>query len=516
MPKSTPKWNSKPQTRHQSGIVYTKSEERPKVSASSQTLKWKPIPQKGSVNGSDKTQKESVNGSEITQIGSENGRELPQNESESEPPQNESESESEPPKKENENRSTQPQIESKKGNKHPKNEAKTEQTARFFQPAKNSFFLFGPRGTGKSTWLKEHCPQAVFIDLLSPKSHLLYSANPERLTERINDNPEKTLFIIDEVQKIPPLLDVVHQIMEEKNWIKFILTCSSTRQLNRTEVNLLAGRAVLKTMHPFMASELGKAFGINKALQNGLLPLIVNSTDIKTILDSYVSLYIREEVQMEGEVRNIGNFARFLERVTYAHASVLNISDISRECAVERKTVQSYIEILEDLLLAFRIPVFSQNAKRILIKHPKFYFFDAGVFRSLRPSGPFDSPVEIDSCALEGLIAQHLMAWNAYSNNNNSISFWRTKSGNEVDFIISGPNCLWAIEVKNDKTVNNKDLKGLVAFKEDYPECKTILLYRGDKRIKVKNILCVPCEEFLLKLDPKRSLDECLFYNLEK
>lgn len=173
---------------------------------------------------------------------------------------------------------------------------------------------------------------------------------------------------------------------------------------------------------------------------------------------------------------------------------------------MERKTVEGYISILEDLLLAFRIAIFTKRAKRHLASHPKFYLFDSGVFRSVRPAGPLDAPQEVEGGALEGLVVQHLRAWNAYSGDRCQIYFWRTKSGNEVDLIVYGENTFCAIEVKNAAKVHAKMLKGLLLFKEDYPEAETSLLYRGKERLKIKGILCQPVEDFLKNLQPERPI----------
>ena len=377
---------------------------------------------------------------------------------------------------------------------------------RFFQAPQGSFFIFGPRGTGKTTWLNQNFKNALLIDFLSPESFRMYSAKPERLEELVHGNPDKKIVIIDEIQKVPELLDVVHQLIEKRKDLRFILTGSSSRKLKRSGVDLLAGRILLRTFHPFMAAELGSSFNLNQSLQFGLLPLVLASDNPEDVLKSYASLYLREEVQMEGLVRNIGNFSRFLEAISFSHGNVLNTSEIARECHVERKTVEGYISILEDLLLSFRLPVFSKRAKRNLTTHPKFYFFDAGVFKSIRPAGPLDSPQEIGGGALEGLIAQHLRAWNAYSGDKHKIYFWRTKSGNEVDFIVYGPKELWAIETKNSKSIHHKEFSGLLAFKQDYPETQPLLVYRGKEKIKIKGILCVPCEEFLKNLLPGKAL----------
>lgn len=381
-----------------------------------------------------------------------------------------------------------------------------ETKSRFFRDSKCSFFLFGPRGTGKSTWIKMEFQTALYIDLLSPELFRLYSARPERLREFIEGNPGKNPVITDEVQKIPTLLDVVHQVMEQKKELRFILTSSSARKLKRSGIDLLAGRALLKTFHPFMASELGDGFNLTDSLQFGLVPLIVNSQNPQETLSAYISLYLVEEIQAEGIVRNIGNFSRFLEVISFSHASILNTSEVARECHVERKTVEGYISILEDLLLSFRIPVFKKRAKRHLTMHPKFYFFDTGIFRSLRPAGPLDRSNEIDGCSLEGLIAQHLIAWNAYAGDRNEIFFWRTKAGNEVDFVVYGQDGFWAIEVKNSMIVRTKDLTGLRSFREDYPEGITLFLYRGQERFKIGEIFCLPVEEFLKNLIPGQPL----------
>jgi len=281
---------------------------------------------------------------------------------------------------------------------------------RFFWDPGASFFLFGPRGTGKSTWLKQQYPNALLVDLLKPQNLRVYYARPERLVELINGNPGKTSIVIDEIQKVPALLDVVHQQMESDKRLRFILTGSSARKHKRSGVDLLAGRAILKTLHPFMAAELGKAFDLGRALHPGMLPVVSSSQVPEETLGTYIALYLQEEVQAEGLVRNIGSFSRFLETISFSHAAVLNTSEIARECQVGRKTVEGYIAVMEDLLIGFRIPVFRKRAKRQLVAHSKFYLFDAGVFRSLRPRG-------------------------------------------EVDFILYGPEAFAAIEVKNARIV---------------------------------------------------------------
>lgn len=373
---------------------------------------------------------------------------------------------------------------------------------RFFHDVTTNYFLFGPRGTGKTTWLKSYYHDALYIDLLSPDIFRQLTAKPERIREIIEGNPGKKTIIIDEIQKVPELLSVIHQLIEENKNLKYVLTGSSSRKLKRTGIDLLAGRAINKTLHPFVASEIGKDFLLEKALKYGMLPLVYNSKNKKETLDAYIALYLKEEVQQEGLVRNMGNFTRFLEAISFSHASVLNVSEIARECEVSRKTVEGYVSILEDLLLSFKIPVFTKKAKRNLVKHEKFYLFDTGVFRTIRPVGPLDRPSEIDGACIEGLIAQHLKAWISYSIKDFNLYYWRTKAGNEVDFIIYGEKGLWAIEVKNSNKIHKKDLYGLKSFREDYPIANCILLYRGKEKLKKENILCIPSEYFLLSLKP--------------
>jgi len=379
---------------------------------------------------------------------------------------------------------------------------------RFFQAPKTSFFLFGPRGTGKSTFVHQHFKNAIYIDLLDPDRVRLFSAMPERLREMIEAQPESGFIVIDEVQRVPELLPVVHGLIEAKKGWKFVLTGSSARKLKRTGIDLLGGRALLYTMHPFMARELGHHFNFDKAIHHGLLPVVVASEDPAEVLRSYAALYLREEVQMEGLVRNIGHFSRFLEAISFSHASILNVSNIARECEVERKVVEGYVGILEDILLGWRLPVFTKRAKRELSVHPKFYLFDTGVFRSLRPKGPLDRVEEIEGQALEGLVAQHLKAWTAYSKGQVELFYWRTRSGAEVDFVVYGPEGLWALEVKNARKIHTSDLRGLRSFMGEYPDSRALFLYRGKERIVKEGILCLPCVEFIKELWPDRLLDQ--------
>jgi len=384
-----------------------------------------------------------------------------------------------------------------------------EVVSRFFTPPSESFFLFGPRGTGKSTWLRHAMPDALFVDLLQPDVARELTARPERLRDIIAGSPDAATVVVDEVQRVPELLNLVHALIESKDRRRFVLTGSSARKLRRGGVDLLAGRALVRTLHPFLASELAH-FDVTSALTRGLLPLVVAAERPDDVLRAYASLYLNEEVRLEGWARSAGAFARFLEAITFSHAGVLNLANVARECEVERKTVAAYLEILEDLLLSFRVPVFTRRAKRATIAHPKFYLFDAGVFRSLRPRGPLDRPEEIEGAALEGLVAQHLRAWLAYRNDDGQLFFWRTRSGVEVDFVIYGPAGFWAIEVKNARRVRPEDLRGLEAFGDDYPEATLAVLYRGAVRERRGRVWVLPVDDVLKQLAPAHDLSKAL------
>jgi predicted AAA+ superfamily ATPase len=255
-----------------------------------------------------------------------------------------------------------------------------------------------------------------------------------------------------------------------------------------------------------MAAELGKAFDLDRALTVGLVPLVWDADEPDRTLQGYLSLYVREEVQAEGLVRDLGGFSRFIEAISFSHASPVNLANVARECDVSRKTTEGYLGVLEDLLLAFQVPIFSRRAKRLLQAHPKFFWFDTGVYRSARPAGPLDRPDEIAGPALEGLVAQHLRAWIDYSLNDCSLQYWRTKSGNEVDFVVYGRAGFWAIEVKNTHRVQSADLRGLRAFRDDYPGARLALVYRGSQRLVLDGIPCLPAAEFLRGISPRQPL----------
>jgi predicted AAA+ superfamily ATPase len=371
--------------------------------------------------------------------------------------------------------------------------------SRFISPPKaKSFFLFGPRGTGKTTWVKSAFPKAVYIDLLEAELFNDLTANPQRLSSFIPPD-FKEWVIIDEVQRIPDLLHEVHRLIEAKKY-RFILTGSSPRKLKRKGPNLLAGRALTLSMHPLSVAELGSDFRLEHSLRYGQLPTVYTEPDPQKYLEAYVRTYLEEEIRQEGLTRNLSAFARFLEAASFSQGSILSISSVARECHVERKVVESYFSILDDLMIGYRIPIFSKKAKRRLVAHPKFYFFDVGVFRTLRPMGPLDAPEEVDGIALETLFLQELIALNSAFDFGYKIFYWRTSNGREVDFILYGPKGLLAFEIKRTSRMTSPMFGGLKSFLADYPVAKAYFVYAGNRRMYDGKIEIVPVLEMLKNL----------------
>lgn len=329
----------------------------------------------------------------------------------------------------------------------------------------------------------------LFNDLLS---------NPQRLENFIPKNFNDWV-IIDEVQRIPELLNEIHRLIE-KNKNKFVLTGSSARKIRRKGINLLAGRALSYHLYPLTAVELADNFNLDHSLIYGNLPCAYTEKNPKAYLESYVKTYLEEEVQQEGLTRNLGAFSRFLEAASFSQGSVLNISSVARDCSVERKVVESYFMILEDLLIAYRIPVFTKRAKRRMVSHPKFYFFDVGLYRTLRPAGPLDIPEEISGHATETLFLQELIAINAYLRSGYNIFYWMASNNMEVDFVLYGNKGILAFEIKRTAKVSNSMLKGLKAFQKDYPKAKTYFIYGGERILREGNIEILPMKDTLKKL----------------
>lgn len=372
--------------------------------------------------------------------------------------------------------------------------------------SRKSFFLFGPRGTGKTTWLKHHLPEALFINLLQSEFYNRLSANPGYLRELIPPGHAERV-IIDEVQRIPALLNEVHDLIESSK-LNFVLTGSSARALRRKGVNLLAGRALTYFMHPLTVMEQQDAFDLRNSIQLGHLPARFSEGNPGKYLKDYVQTYLREEVMQEGLTRNIGHFSRFLEVASFSQGAIVNISNTAREAQVARPVAENYFSILEDLLLAMRLPVFSRKAKRQLTTHRKFYFFDAGVFRAIRPSGPLDSDAELDGPALETLVLQELRALNDYLGCEYGIYYWRTRTNLEIDFVLYGPCGLLAIEVKRSPQVQFKQTRALREFKKDYPPARCYLFYGGTVPQHLEDITVLPIDYALKNLGQVLTSDK--------
>jgi len=358
-----------------------------------------------------------------------------------------------------------------------------------------SFFIFGPRGTGKSSWVSNELKPDISIDLLDASNYMMLLSDPKRLGEFVTHHNPKCI-VIDEVQKIPELLDEVHRLIEKNKW-KFVLTGSSARKLKKNNANLLAGRALTKVFHPLSIRELAGDFCLKDSIKWGQLPSIYSEGDKEAYLKSYVATYLKEEVQNEGIVRNIRSFARFLEISSFSQASILNVSKVAKDTGKDPKVTEEYFQILEDLLIAHRLPVFSHRAKRKTIKRDKFYFFDAGVFNAIRPQGPLDDQTLINGAALETLVYQELRAQNDCFGWGFDIFFWHTRDHNEVDFVLYGKSGLIGIEVTLSNRYSSEDFKSLLQFKSEFPVAKTFFLYTGDRRMKYEDINIIPVEEFL-------------------
>lgn len=366
-----------------------------------------------------------------------------------------------------------------------------------------SCFLFGPRGTGKSTWIDAILPGALKVDLLKESTYVELLGHAERL-EALADAHGGGVVVIDEVQKLPSLLDEVHRLIESRR-LRFVLTGSSARKLKRSGANLLAGRARTLAMHPFTATELGKRFNLAHAIRFGMLPSVWVESEPAEYLRSYVGTYLREEVQQEALVRNLAGFSRFLEAASFSQGGILSVQAVAADCGINRKTVENHFDLLEDLLLAVRLPVFGRRARRKLTTHPKFYFFDAGVYRAIRPRGPLDTDDEIDGAAIETLVLEALRAENANRDLGYDIFFWRTSDHKEVDFVLYGPCGLLAFEVKRTSRFREGDLDALRLFCDDYPEAAGCLLYGGRQRYRFGRIDVLPLGEGLASLAERLS-----------
>ncbi|RMD87854.1 MAG: ATP-binding protein, partial [Candidatus Dadabacteria bacterium] len=323
---------------------------------------------------------------------------------------------------------------------------------RIITPPKQSFFLFGARGTGKSTWLKEAFPHAIYIDLLEEGRYQRYLADPEQFALDIGIATQDRWVVVDEIQRLPNLLNEVHRAIENLG-CRFALSGSSARKLKSEKTNLLAGRAINKEMHPFLPYELGEDFSINTALRYGTIPIIWASHDREATLEAYAQMYLKEEIQAEALVRNLPSFARFLPIAALMHGQVLSIASLARDSGVHRNTISNYIEILEDTLVAFRLKAFETKLRVKERKNPKFYIIDPGLVRALkRYSGKVTR--EEKGALFEGWVANLLRAYNSYNKFYDDWYYWSTTDTKiEVDFLLRSKNSYVAIEVKSSDRI---------------------------------------------------------------
>lgn len=372
-----------------------------------------------------------------------------------------------------------------------------------------SFFLFGPRGVGKSTWLEKTMGNALFVNLLDSSLYLELSQNPMNLEALAGNIPEGSWIVIDEIQKIPTLLDEVHRLMEKKRW-RFVLCGSSARKLRRGGVNLLGGRAVTRNLDAFSYAELGDIFDLDFSLQWGLLPWVqLEKENAADILNSYVNTYIKEEIKEEGIIRRIPPFLRFLKIAGQLNGQLVNAQNISSEAMVPRSTVDVYFSILEDTLLGHFLPAYRPSVKVREQTHPKFYWFDPGVARSA--AGLLFDPIDRlwQGTALETMIYHELRVFNHTRNRNREIFFYRTANGAEIDFVIetrkrqpSSVPHLVCIEVKLAEKWKHswehamRSLQSSTKIKMD----RMIGVYTGQRTYHFNGLDVFPVKEFLKRL----------------
>ena len=350
-----------------------------------------------------------------------------------------------------------------------------------------SNFLFGVRGSGKTALLKRLFPSALYIDLLNNSQYKSYLSDIGLFYQEVSAFENDGLVIVDEIQKLPDLLDDVHRLIESSDR-SFILTGSSARKLKVSQgVNLLGGRAGKKLLHPFVPEELGEGFNLDQALQYGLLPIVCSSTDQSRQLKAYVETYLTEEIKAEALVRDLPSFARFLEVASLYHGQTVNMSAIAREAYIPQRVVREYFSILEDTMMGFFLPGYMPKLKLREHKKPKFYLIDPGLSRALK--GNYGSvSVEEKGFLFEGLVAQILRAYKDYNELYKRMSYWSSLAAKqtEVDFILERKEGLIAIEVKAKEELSTKDFKGLKAISELKSVKQRIIVYMGRSIRKTK------------------------------
>ena len=361
-------------------------------------------------------------------------------------------------------------------------------------PPRQSAFLWGPRRVGKSYWIRRHLRDAVLIDLLQTDVFAEYASRPSLLRERFQD--KRGLVVIDEVQKIPALLDEVHWLIENRA-LSFLLTGSSARKLRRGHANLLAGRAWKRTMAPLSYFEV-EGFDLEKIMVSGLLPPHFLSSNPLEELRAYVADYLKEEIAAEAAVQNIPSFSEFLRVAAITSSELLNYTNLAREVGISQKVVRSYFNILEDTYLGFRVPPWKKSRNRRMILTEKFYLFDVGVANYLARRQPRLGSSEFGK-SFEHYILMELKAYQAYKNPDLPIAYWRTSAGQEVDFILGEKDL--AVELKGTARVHEETIRSLLTLLEDGPvkKCVVVCLEKEPRRIHPR-IEVVPWTLFLERL----------------
>jgi predicted AAA+ superfamily ATPase len=357
-----------------------------------------------------------------------------------------------------------------------------------------TFFLWGPRQTGKTTLLREVYSDAMWIDLLKADEFRRYLQNPELLRGELAARESVRQVVIDEVQKVPQLLDEAHWLHENRG-IRFALCGSSARKVKRGQANLLGGRAVRYELHGVTALELAQDFDLNRILNHGYLPAIYQSDNPRPLLNGYVADYLKEEVAAEGLVRNLPVYSQFLNVASLSDAELVNFSTVARDCGVSSHTIKGYFQILEDTLLGRWLSAFTRRPKRRVIAAPKFYFADVGVVNHLAQRGELHPGSELYGKAFENWVFHELMAHNSYSNAFATLSYWRLANGTEVDFIVNDMEL--AIEAKATTKVTADHLKGLRAITQDHRKIKQriiVCLERASRRTE-DGILIAPATQ---------------------
>ncbi len=337
-----------------------------------------------------------------------------------------------------------------------------------------AMFLFGGRQVGKSTLLKERFPQAVYIDLLNSELRNRFLRHPEEFRESLLKYSPETLVIVDEIQKVPDLLDEVHWLMVNKG-LFFILSGSSARKLKKRGANNLGGRAIPETLYPLVSAEIPD-FDLDRAVQNGLIPRHYLVANALNRLKSYIELYLKEEIVEEAAVQNIDDFTRFLEIAAISDGEMLNYENVAADCGVAANTVKAYYKILCETLLGFEVPAYRNVVKRKLAKASRFYFFDVGIANYLTGRHHLAPKTPEYGHAFEHLVMQEIVAYLGYSNSDEELTYWHTYDNIEVDAIIG--NARVAIEIKSTDNVQPSHKKGLSEFAKEHPNVKQILVSR--------------------------------------